>query len=108
PDGLELWGKFEYREIVPPERLVFINSFSDESGATTRHPLNQAWPLELLSTITFEETNGGTAVTVHWGPFEASDAERKTFVEGRASMQQGWGGTLEQLAGYLAKAQEEE
>ena len=108
PEGLEIWGKFAYREVVPPERLVFINSFSDESGATARHPLNQAWPLEILSTITFDEKDGGTAVTVHWVPFEATEEERRTFAEGRASMQQGWGGTMEQLAGYLAKARKEE
>ena len=38
PDGSAMWGKFVYREIVPPERLEFINSFSDENGGTTRHP----------------------------------------------------------------------
>ena len=30
PDGHEMWGKFVFREIVKPERLVFVNSFSDE------------------------------------------------------------------------------
>lgn len=39
PDGQVMWGKFIYREIVKPERLVFIVSFSDEKGGTTRHPL---------------------------------------------------------------------
>lgn len=29
-DGLEMWGKVVYREIVAPEKLVYINSFSDE------------------------------------------------------------------------------
>jgi uncharacterized protein YndB with AHSA1/START domain len=39
PDGTSIWGKMVYREICPPERLVFINSFSDEAGGTTRHPM---------------------------------------------------------------------
>ena len=39
PDGKAMWGKFVYREITPPERLVFINSFSDEAGSVTRHPM---------------------------------------------------------------------
>jgi len=30
PDGGTMRGKFGYREIAVPERLVFINSFSDE------------------------------------------------------------------------------
>jgi hypothetical protein len=34
-----MWGKFVYREIVAPERLVFINFFSDEKGGVTRHAL---------------------------------------------------------------------
>ena len=38
PDGNTMWGKFVYREIVPQERIVFINSFSDEKGGITRHP----------------------------------------------------------------------
>ena len=44
PEGQDMWGKFTYREIVPPERLVFINAFSDENGGLTRHPLSATWP----------------------------------------------------------------
>ena len=29
PSGDIWWGKFVYREVVPNERLVFINSFAD-------------------------------------------------------------------------------
>src|SRR5579864_531181 len=38
PDGNRMWGKFVYREIVVPERIVLVNSFSDEAGGITRHP----------------------------------------------------------------------
>ena len=105
PDGKEMWGKFVYREIKAPERLVFINSFSDAKGGVTRHPMSPNWPLEMLSTITFESAGPGkTKVTVHWVPVEgSSDVERKTFDEGRESMKMGWGGTMEQLAAYLSK-----
>src|SRR5215216_6709914 len=30
PDGEPMWARFLYREIAPPERLVWVNSFSDE------------------------------------------------------------------------------
>ena len=43
PDGKEMWGKFAYREIAPPERLVFVTSFSDEAGNITRHPFSATW-----------------------------------------------------------------
>jgi uncharacterized protein YndB with AHSA1/START domain len=104
PDGSAMWGKFVYREVVPPERMVFINSFSDEAGGITRHPMAPTWPLEMLSTFTFEEAPGGkTKLTIRWSPHNATDEERKTFDAGHDSMRQGWGGTLEKLTAYLAK-----
>jgi uncharacterized protein YndB with AHSA1/START domain len=30
PNGHDMWGKFVYREIVAPERIVFVVSFADE------------------------------------------------------------------------------
>jgi uncharacterized protein YndB with AHSA1/START domain len=104
PDGTDMWGKFVYREIVKPERLVFIVSFSDRSGGVTRNPWVPDWPLQTLSTVLFAEHGGKTTVTVQWKPHDASDPERKTFADGKASMQQGWTGTMDQLTGYLAKS----
>ena len=103
PDGHEMWGKFVYREVVAPERLVFVNSFSDEKGGLTRHPMSPTWPLEMLSTFTFTERDGKTTLTIRWVPLNATEEERKTFEGGRAGMTQGWTGTLDQLAEYLAK-----
>ena len=102
-NGFEMWGKFTYREIAAPSTLVFVNSFSDAEGNITRHPINANWPRELLSTITFEEENGKTKVTVKWMPINASEIEIKTFADGLPSMNQGWGGTLDQLETYLAE-----
>jgi uncharacterized protein YndB with AHSA1/START domain len=104
PDGKEMWGKAVYREIVPPELLVWVNSFSDERGGTTRHPLSPSWPLEMLTTITLAEQDGKTKLTVRWVPINPTDEERKTFDAGHESMNQGWTGTLDQLTAYLAKA----
>ena len=105
PDGSEMWGRFVYREIKVPHRLVFITSFSDAKGGVTRHPWSPNWPLEIHSTVMFEEQAGGkTKVTVQWLPADgSSELERKTFEEGRDSMKQGWGGTLEQLTNHLKK-----
>src|ERR1700676_4360551 len=41
-----MWAKFTYREIAAPDHLVWAQSFSDEAGALTRHPLSPTWPLE--------------------------------------------------------------
>jgi uncharacterized protein YndB with AHSA1/START domain len=103
PDGTTMWGRFIYREIEAPERIVFVSSFSNEKGGIAQHPLQRDWPLELLSTFVFEDVGTDrTKVTISWIPINESDAERKRFDEGRASMTQGWTGTLEQLAHYLA------
>ena len=103
PEGDDMWGKFVYREIVKPEKLVFVVSFSDEKGGITRHPMSPDWPREILSTVTFAVQQGGTLITVQWIPTNATELERKTFEDGRDSMKQGWGGTFEQFAAYLAK-----
>jgi len=105
PDGKTMWGKFVYREIVPPEKQVFINSFSDEAGGITRHPMSPTWPLEMFSIFTFEEQPGGkTRLIIRWSAYNATEEEQKIFDISHDSMRQGWGGTMDQLAEYLAKA----
>jgi uncharacterized protein YndB with AHSA1/START domain len=109
PNGDAIWGKFVYREIAPPERLIFINSFSDEAGGVTRHPMSPSWPLQLLSTFTFEIVPGGkTRFTVRWAPYKATDEERATFDAGRDSMTMGWSGTMEQFEDYLIRMQQQQ
>lgn len=101
PQGQVMWGRMVFREIVPKERLVFINSFSDEAGGLTRHPLNEEWPAQIHSTITFTEENGQTTVTVEWTPYDATESECETFDEGSDSMQAGWTGTFDKLDAHL-------
>jgi len=104
PDGHDMWGKWVFREITAPERLVFVNSFSDAEGGLTRHPLSPTWPLEMLSTLTLTEQAGQTTLTLQWIPENATEAERETFAAGHDSMRQGWTGTLDKLAEHLANA----
>jgi uncharacterized protein YndB with AHSA1/START domain len=105
PAGNVMWAKFVYREIEPPRRLVWEHSFSDEAGGLTRHPLSQTWPLKLLTTVTFDEPlRGQTGVTLRWSPLEATAEEQSTFDAAHDGMRQGWGGSFDQLAVYLARA----
>lgn len=102
-DGPVMWAKFVYREVVAPERLVWVHSFSDEAGGLTRHPLSPTWPLELLTTVTFEDVpDGKTRVTLRWSPLNASEEERRTFDAARDGMRGGWSGSFDQLDAYLA------
>ena len=99
--GGEMWGRWVYREITPPSRLVYVSSFSDRDGKLQPAPFAEEWPLQMLATVTFDARDGGTSVTVQWRPIAASAAEWETFDKGRASMTGGWTGTFEQLDAYL-------
>jgi uncharacterized protein YndB with AHSA1/START domain len=103
PNGQEMWGRFVYREIVKPERMVYVVSFSDPKGGQTRHFMSPEWPLEMLNTATFTEEGGKTTLTLHSVAINATAHERKIFEDGFESMQGGYTGTLDQLAAYLAK-----
>jgi uncharacterized protein YndB with AHSA1/START domain len=104
--GREMYGRFIYREVVAPERLVFVISFSDANGGITRAPFPQLegkWPLEVLHVMRLTELGGTTTLTLRASPLNASDEEQDIFVGNFPSMRQGYGGTFDQLADYLAK-----
>ncbi len=67
-----MWGKFVYREITPPERLVFVNSFSDEAGGLPairwRRPGRSKCSRLLPSR---KQPGGKTKFTVRWAPHNA-------------------------------------
>jgi uncharacterized protein YndB with AHSA1/START domain len=104
PDGHEMWGKFVFREVSPPDRLVFVNSFSNEQGGLTRHPMSATWPLEVLNVLTLTGDRGRTTLKLEGRPVNATDEERATFETGFDSMRNGFGGTFDQLAEHLAEA----
>jgi uncharacterized protein YndB with AHSA1/START domain len=104
PDGKEMWGRFDYCEIEAPSRILLVSSFSDKDGGLARHPFSAQWPLRMLSESTFTERAGKTTVTIKWLPLDATEEERQAFEAARGGMSQGWTGTFEQLADYLAKA----
>ena len=102
PGGDEMWGKFVYREISPPHRLVWVHSFSDAAGNVVKHAMSQDWPLLMLATVTFVEQAAGTLLTIRFAALDASETERDVFAANHDSMQQGWTGTLDQLVRYLS------
>lgn len=103
--GHDMFGRFVYRDIAAPERIVFINSFSDIDGGITRAPfpqLKDLWPLEVHNTLTLSEENGKTTLTLRGRPINASEAETNAFIGMFDSMKQGFGGTFDKLEEYLA------
>ena len=103
--GHEMYARFIYREIVAPERIVFVNSFSDAAGGITRAPFPQLkglWPLEVLNVVTFTAQGGKTTIALRNGPINATEEERAIFAANTSSMQQGFGGAFDKLADLLA------
>ncbi len=95
------FGKFVYRDIQTPERIVFVNSFADELGNIIPPPFPDPWPTEMLNTVTLTERNGKTVLNLRVVPINANAQEEQTFLEGHPSMHEGYGGTFDQLEEYL-------
>ena len=87
PEGREDRQVGIFREIVPPERLVFTYAFEGAAGNLGH---------ETLVTVTFAEHEGKTKLTVNQAVFETL-AVRNDHVRG-------WGEALDRLAEYAATA----
>lgn len=96
PDGKEYWSTGIFREIVPLERLVYTDSFSDAGGnvvPATHYGLSADFPLEMLVMVLFEEIDGKTKLTVrHIGIPSGADS---------AGAEQGWNESFDKLAEIL-------
>jgi uncharacterized protein YndB with AHSA1/START domain len=97
PEGKDYWNTGVYREIVEPERIVCTDSFADEQGnvvPASHYGMPGDWPLEMLVTVTFEEYEGKTKMTLrHVG--------HPSIIEQDASA--GWNESFDKLAEELAK-----
>jgi len=104
PDGGRMWARFVYREIAPPSRLVWVHSFADERGELAHSPFGGSWPMEMLTTVLFEEAGNATKVTLRWAPIQPTAEELRSFTDTKPSMRDGWGGSFEQLDTLLAQS----
>jgi uncharacterized protein YndB with AHSA1/START domain len=99
--GAVMWGRFFYREISPPERIVWLNAFATENGGIARAPFSTVCPLEILNTVTLTEANGKTTLHLKSVAHGANAEEQAFFRSLFGGMQQGFGGTFDQLDDYL-------
>lgn len=96
-----MWGRFLYREIAAPRRIVWLNSFSNERCGIARAPFSADCPLEIENSAQFIERGGKTRVDLRATPHGAEPNELQFFVDLFASLEQGYGGTFDQLAEHL-------
>lgn len=86
--GEDLWHGGVFREVVPPERLVFTFTWEEEGERG----------VETVVVVTFAERGDKTEMTLRQTPFQ-SDFQRDDHDEG-------WNSTFDRLADELATSKE--
>jgi uncharacterized protein YndB with AHSA1/START domain len=104
-NGQTMWGVFNYKNIVRPDLLEFVSSFSDESGNIAKSPFPIDFPLEIFNQLTLEENSGVTTITLLGHPVNATTEQEATYYSMLENMTQGFAGTFNQLEAYLTKTQ---
>jgi uncharacterized protein YndB with AHSA1/START domain len=89
PDGAEYPMRGEFREIWPPERLVFTNFPVDDAD----QPM-----IDGVTTVTFAERGGKTEMVLH----TRAVALVPLAIRMIAGMEPGWRQSIDRLAAYLA------
>jgi uncharacterized protein YndB with AHSA1/START domain len=94
-EGRPIWSTGVYREIVPLERIVMTDSFADEDGnvvPATHYGMGSDFPLEMLVTVTFEDLDGKTKMTLRHEGLPAGDKDDAGV---------GWNESFDKLAASL-------
>ena len=86
-DGRELWQGGIYREVSPPERLVFSMAWDQEDGSPGP---------ETTITLTFEDVGGKTRMIFQQGAFDT--------VSNRNGHREGWNSAFDRLESLLTTA----
>jgi uncharacterized protein YndB with AHSA1/START domain/predicted SnoaL-like aldol condensation-catalyzing enzyme len=96
PAGRDYWSTGVYREIIPFERIVCTDSFADAEGnivPATYYDMSPDFPLEMLVTVTFEDHEGKTKMTLKHSGLPAGEMSEQTGT--------GWNESFDKLAESL-------
>lgn len=115
PGGMWLnemkWGeksnrsKMVFREIVPEEKLVWMQSSTDADWNDAADPMMENWPTMFLTTIIFSDKGAQTNVRLSMVPVGATEAENASFAAAMANMDGGWGKGYAIIDDILAELQ---
>jgi len=95
PDGRTFYITGVFREVVAPKRFVLTKSFAEADGTAvpaSRYGVPGDWPLETVLSVTLEERDGRTGMTVR---------EEGIPEVMRGPNEEGMREALEKLAEYL-------
>ena len=88
PDGT-VYPTGEFREVIAPERIVFLSAVPDGKGGSL---------FEVLNTVTFTERGGQTTISI-----SAQLVRKSLGADGYLKgMSEGWAQTLDRLASHVA------
>ena len=109
-EGITFHGRFDYREIVRPCRIVYLQQFCDEAGNAARHPGFPEFPAAMQTTVLFApEGEQATRITVISEIHGAASArEIEAFRNERPGMTLGWTGSFDKLEEMASGAPEAE
>ena len=98
PEGQEYWSTGEYQEIVPSERIVYTDHFADADGniVPPSHYGMPGVPDETVITLTFEDLEGKTRMTLRHAPAPAAPMDEMARM--------GWNQSFDKLAATLNDA----
>ncbi len=101
PDGRDNYTTGVYREVVPFERLVYTDSFADAEGnivPPSHYGMPADFPPETRVTVTFEEHDGKTTMTLTHAGLPAGEMSEMTGA--------GWNQSFDKLAESLRSPEE--
>lgn len=107
PDGkvVKVWSGGVYKQIVPLEKIVVSDYFSNEAGDKIRPDkagMDPNFPEEMEVTFLFEDAGEGkTKFTLIYPKPESEEAVKAMMASG---MKEGWNSSLDKLASELAKS----
>jgi uncharacterized protein YndB with AHSA1/START domain len=96
PDGQDYYNTGVYQKIDPLNEIVYTDSFADEKGnvvPASHYGLSADFPLELQVTVTFEDYDGKTKVTLKHVGLPVGEMSEQTKA--------GWNESFDKLAESL-------
>jgi uncharacterized protein YndB with AHSA1/START domain/predicted enzyme related to lactoylglutathione lyase len=101
PDGKDYWSTGTYKEIVPMEKIVVIDSFADEKGnivRPTHYGMSADFPTEATIIMTFETVQDNRTKFTLYYPSFTSGPEYDGALDG-------WKQSFDKLDEYLSSYQ---
>ena len=98
PDGQDYYSTGVYLKIDPPNEIVCTDSFADEKGnvvPASHYGMEGEFPLELRVTVTFEDYDGKTKMTLKHVGFPAGEMGKMA--------EAGWNESFDKLAASLER-----